>query len=90
MRTLTDEQRSAVEALTRSMMNKLLHPTMQAIKAAAADGDIARLEAIRTTFDPQRVAAYSAMHAMPQKSADLDEAALTDEGSGVSEAEEGS
>ncbi len=89
LRTLTDEQRSAVEALTRSMMNKLLHPTMQAIKAAAAEGDVARLEAIRTTFDPQRAAAYSAMHAMPQRFTDLDQAAA-EEGRDDSGVEEGS
>jgi glutamyl-tRNA reductase len=89
LRTLTDEQRSAVEALTRSMMNKLLHPTMQAIKAAAAEGDVARLEAIRATFDPQRAAAYSAAHAMPQRFTDLDQAAAEGERDD-SGAEEGS
>ena len=40
LRDLSDEQWSAVEALTRAMMNKFLHPTLQAIKAAAAEGDI--------------------------------------------------
>jgi hypothetical protein len=44
------------------MMNKLLHPTMQAIKAAASEGDLAKLESYRATFDPQRAAAYSNLH----------------------------
>ncbi len=63
--SLSDEQRSAVEALTHSMMNKLLHPTMQAIKAAASEGDIEKLESFRATFDPQRAAAYSSAHVLP-------------------------
>jgi len=66
LRSLSEEQWSAVEALTRSMMNKFLHPTLQAIKAAAAEGDTARLEAMRATFDPQRAAAYSSAHLSPE------------------------
>jgi glutamyl-tRNA reductase len=61
---LSDEQWSAVEALTRGVTNKLLHPTLQAIKAAAAEGDTAKLESFRATFDPQRAAAYSPAHGM--------------------------
>ena len=41
------------------MMNKFLHPTLQAIKAAAAEGDVEKLESYRATFDPSRAAAYS-------------------------------
>lgn len=44
--TLTAEQLAAVEALTRGMVNKFLHPHMQAIKKAARDGDSARLDAL--------------------------------------------
>ncbi|HEV2323714.1 MAG TPA: glutamyl-tRNA reductase [Terracidiphilus sp.] len=44
--TLTQEQLAAVEALTRGMVNKFLHPHMQAIKKAAREGDSARLEAL--------------------------------------------
>lgn len=44
--TLTPEQLAAVEALTRGMVNKFLHPHMQAIKKAAREGDAARLHAI--------------------------------------------
>jgi glutamyl-tRNA reductase len=44
--TLTAEQLAAVEALTRGMVNKFLHPHMQAIKRAAREGDAARLDAL--------------------------------------------
>lgn len=44
--TLTTEQVAAVEALTRGLMNKFLHPPMQAIKQAAREGDSARLDAL--------------------------------------------
>ena len=62
LRDLSDDQWSAVEALTRAMMNKFLHPTLQAIKAAAAEGDVAKLESYRATFDPSRAAAYIKSH----------------------------
>jgi glutamyl-tRNA reductase len=44
--TLTPEQAAAVEALTRGLVNKFLHPPMQAIKQAAREGDSLRLEAL--------------------------------------------
>jgi glutamyl-tRNA reductase len=44
--TLTPEQAAAVEALTRGLVNKFLHPPMQAIKQAAREGDSVRLEAL--------------------------------------------
>jgi glutamyl-tRNA reductase len=47
---LTADQLAAVEALTRGLVNKFLHPPMQALKQAARDGDVARIEAIRETF----------------------------------------
>jgi len=47
---LTAEQMAAVEALSRGLMNKFLHPPMQALKQAAKDGDVARIEAIRETY----------------------------------------
>jgi glutamyl-tRNA reductase len=62
LRDLCSSQWSAVEALTRAMMNKFLHPTLQAIKAAAAEGDVAKLESYRATFDPSRAAAYIKSH----------------------------
>jgi len=48
--TLSPEQAAAVEALSRGLMAKFLHPPMQALKQAARDGDLARVEAIRETF----------------------------------------
>jgi glutamyl-tRNA reductase len=62
LRDLSDEQWSAIDAMTRAMMNKFLHPTLQAIKAAAAEGDVAKLESYRATFDPTRAAAYVKSH----------------------------
>jgi glutamyl-tRNA reductase len=44
--TLTAEQLAAVEALTRGLVNKFLHPPMQAIKQAARDGDFAKVDAL--------------------------------------------
>jgi glutamyl-tRNA reductase len=43
---LTPEQLAAVEALTRGLVNKFLHPTMQALKQAARDGDAARMDVL--------------------------------------------
>jgi glutamyl-tRNA reductase len=43
---LTAEQISAVEALTRGLVNKFLHPPMQALKQAAREGDQVRLDAV--------------------------------------------
>ncbi len=44
--TLTPEQLAAVEALTRGLVNKFLHPPMQALKQAAREGDSVKLEAL--------------------------------------------
>ncbi len=44
--SLTAEQVAAVEALTRGLVNKFLHPPMQALKHAAREGDSSRLDAI--------------------------------------------
>jgi glutamyl-tRNA reductase len=43
---LTDEQTAAIEALTRGLVNKFLHPSMQALKQAARDNDSLRVEAL--------------------------------------------
>jgi glutamyl-tRNA reductase len=53
LQSLTPEQLSAVEALTRGLMNKFLHLPMQALKAAAREGDTAALETIRSIFQPE-------------------------------------
>jgi glutamyl-tRNA reductase len=43
---LSADQAAAVEALTRGLVNKLLHPPMQALKQAAREGDSARLDVL--------------------------------------------
>ena len=48
--SLTPEQAAAVEALTRGLVNKFLHPPMQALKQAARENDSARMEALCETW----------------------------------------
>jgi len=43
---LSAEQVAAVEALTRGLVNKFLHPPMQALKQAAREGDQVKLDAV--------------------------------------------
>ncbi len=43
---LTPEQLAAIEALTRGLVNKLLHPPMQAFKQAARENNQVRIEAL--------------------------------------------
>jgi glutamyl-tRNA reductase len=50
LQSLTPEQQAAVESLTRGLMNKFLHLPLQALKAAAREGDAAALETIRGMF----------------------------------------
>jgi glutamyl-tRNA reductase len=47
---LSPEQFAAVEALTRGLVNKILHQPVQAIKAAAGEGNAAAVDAIRQAF----------------------------------------
>lgn len=47
---LTSEQAAAVEALTRGLVNKFLHPPMQALKQAARLEDATRLDALCETW----------------------------------------
>jgi glutamyl-tRNA reductase len=44
--SLNADQIAAVEALTRGLVNKFLHPPMQALKQAAREGNSARLDAL--------------------------------------------
>jgi glutamyl-tRNA reductase len=48
--SLSAEQVAAVEALTRGLVNKFLHPPMQALKQAARESDSVRLEALCETW----------------------------------------
>jgi glutamyl-tRNA reductase len=50
LQTLSAEQQAAVEALTRGLVNKFLHQPVQAIKAAASEGNTAAVDAIREAF----------------------------------------
>ncbi len=52
---LSSEQRQAVEALTRSLVNKMQHAPIQAIKRAAREGDRETLAVLQNLFDaPER------------------------------------
>jgi len=48
--TLTADQLAAVEALTRGLVNKFLHPPMQALKQAARENDSTRVDALCETW----------------------------------------
>ncbi len=48
--TMTAEQLEAVEALTRGLVNKFLHPPMQALKQAARENDSVRMDALCETW----------------------------------------
>ena len=54
LQTLSPEQLAAVEALTRGLVNKFLHQPVQAIKAAASEGNTAAVDAIREAFGASR------------------------------------
>ena len=51
--TLTPEQQAAVDAMTRSMMNKFLHAPMSGLRASAHEGDAGALAVIRRLFAPR-------------------------------------
>ncbi|HEY1902551.1 MAG TPA: glutamyl-tRNA reductase [Terracidiphilus sp.] len=53
---LSTEQLAAVEALTRGLVNKFLHPPMQALKQAAREGDQVRLDAVCEEWSVSAVA----------------------------------
>jgi len=61
--SLSPEQLAAVEALTRGLVNKFLHPPMQAIKQAARDGDEMRLELLCNEWSVSPVAPVEAQPA---------------------------
>jgi len=44
--SLSGEQQTAIEALTRSLVNKFLHPPMQALKQAAREANQAKIDAL--------------------------------------------
>ena len=71
--TLTAEQAAAVEAHTRGLVNKFLHPPMQALKQAARDSDASRIEAICDAWslpsvtDPSMLRHRDAIHPLRTK-----------------------
>jgi glutamyl-tRNA reductase len=50
LQSLSTEQRNAVEALTRGLISKVLHQPLQAMKAAARNGDLRVVEAAQQIF----------------------------------------
>jgi glutamyl-tRNA reductase len=50
LKSLTPAQNAIVENITRGLMNKFLHQPLQALKAAAREGDAAAVETIRAAF----------------------------------------
>jgi glutamyl-tRNA reductase len=50
LQSLSPAQQAAVEAVTRGLVNKFLHQPLQALKAAAREGDLAAVETIRAAF----------------------------------------
>lgn len=51
LKGMTPEQCAAVDSLTRGLVNKLMHSPMQAINAAAREGDVETIERISRMFD---------------------------------------
>jgi len=50
LQSLTPAQQNAVEVLTRGIVNKFLHQPLRVLKAAAREGDLVTVEAIRAAF----------------------------------------
>ncbi|MFY9852847.1 MAG: glutamyl-tRNA reductase [Terracidiphilus sp.] len=83
--SLSADQIAAVEALTRGLVNKFLHPPMQALKQAARENDAARLEALCETWSlPAGVSEQEDAAAASQSSPDNHET----EGANLSEKSE--
>lgn len=72
---LTPEQAAAVEALTRGLVNKLLHPPMQALKQAARENNAARMGALCETWSLPSVSAGPEPVPDPAPAQDLKETA---------------
>jgi glutamyl-tRNA reductase len=58
--SLSAEQVAAVEALTRGLVNKFLHPPMQALKQAARENDSTRLDALCEAWSVSAAAIHEA------------------------------
>jgi glutamyl-tRNA reductase len=86
---LSPEQTAAVEMLTRSLVNKLLHHPLQAIKSAAKEGNAPAVDTIRQTFGLHLTGRYgvgeqplehpaSASHAQEAETTESSPASLTE------------
>jgi glutamyl-tRNA reductase len=63
--SLSAEQVAAVEALTRGLVNKFLHPPMQAFKQAAREGNSVRLDALCEAWSVSAAAIHEAEPEVP-------------------------
>ncbi|MGC2162572.1 MAG: glutamyl-tRNA reductase [Silvibacterium sp.] len=50
LRSLSPSQLEVIDSITRGLMNKFLHQPLQTLKAAAREGDVAAVQAIRAAF----------------------------------------
>ncbi len=73
---LSAEQLAAVEALTRGLVNKFLHPPMQALKQAARENDSTRVDALCEAWSLPGV---SEQEAKPPESEPASAPGLTEE-----------
>ncbi|HEY0786032.1 MAG TPA: glutamyl-tRNA reductase [Acidobacteriaceae bacterium] len=62
---MTPEQVAAVEALTRGLASKFLHLPLRALRQAARQGDAARVEILRETFQLEQGSAASVDEVSP-------------------------
>jgi glutamyl-tRNA reductase len=77
LHSLTPAQQGAVEAVTRGLMNKFLHQPLQALKAAAREGDLVTVEAIRAAFGLNGTSEATAHADQPAEPRTSNEPALT-------------
>jgi glutamyl-tRNA reductase len=77
LQSLTPEQYASVEALTRGLVNKFLHPPMQALKDAAGNADSSKLELLRDVYDLSSTPAHDAVVEMPVPKSPAAEEAVT-------------
>jgi glutamyl-tRNA reductase len=77
LQSLTPAQQAAVEALTHGLMNKFLHQPLQALKAAAREGDLATVDAIRAAFRLNGSGEAAAQHGTENSTSSSNEAELT-------------
>jgi glutamyl-tRNA reductase len=77
LQSLTPAQQNAVEVLTRGLVNKFLHQPLQALKAAAREGDLVTVEAIRAAFGLNGTSEATAHADQPAEPRTSNEPALT-------------